>query len=96
MRHSFASICASKGIDIYRIARWLGDDVRVVQRHCAQLRPDDISRRVFRRETTPQLRVLHVRSLAQILPQTARALERTGRPHVDGPFAKVSASSQGF
>lgn len=41
MRHSFASICAAKGIDIYRIATWLGDDVRVVQRHYAKLRPDD-------------------------------------------------------
>lgn len=41
MRHSFASICASKGIDIFRIAKWLGDDVRVVQRHYAKLRPDD-------------------------------------------------------
>lgn len=41
MRHSFASNCASKGIDIYRIATWLGDDVRVVQRHYAKLRPDD-------------------------------------------------------
>ncbi|MEI9892846.1 MAG: tyrosine-type recombinase/integrase [Chthoniobacter sp.] len=41
MRHSFASICASTGIDIYRIATWLGDDVRVVQRHYAKLRPDD-------------------------------------------------------
>lgn len=41
MRHSFASICASKGIDIYRIATWLGDDVRVVQKHYAKLRPDD-------------------------------------------------------
>jgi site-specific recombinase XerD len=41
MRHSFASICASKGIDIYRIATWLGDDVRVVQRHYAKLTPDD-------------------------------------------------------
>jgi integrase len=41
MRHSFASICATKGIDIYRIATWLGDDVRVVQRHYAKLRPDD-------------------------------------------------------
>ncbi len=36
MRHSFASICASKGIDIYHIATWLGDDVRVVQRHLCQ------------------------------------------------------------
>lgn len=41
MRHSFASICASEGIDIYRIATWLGDDVRVVQKHYAKLRPDD-------------------------------------------------------
>ena len=41
MRHSFASICAMKGIDIYRIATWLGDDVRVVQRHYAKLHPDD-------------------------------------------------------
>jgi hypothetical protein len=29
MRHSFASICGSKGIDIYRIATLLGDDLRV-------------------------------------------------------------------
>lgn len=28
MRHSFASICASKGIDVYRIATWLGDACR--------------------------------------------------------------------
>ena len=41
MRHSFASICASKGIDVYRIATWLGNDVRIVQRHYAKLRPDD-------------------------------------------------------
>jgi integrase len=41
MRHSFASICASNGIDIYRIATWLRDDIRVVQRHYAKLRPDD-------------------------------------------------------
>jgi hypothetical protein len=42
-RHAafFASICTRKGIDIYRIATWLGDDVRVVQRHYAKLRPDD-------------------------------------------------------
>ena len=26
---------------IYRIATWLGDDVRLVQRHYAKLRPDD-------------------------------------------------------
>ena len=41
MRHSFASIGASKGIDIYRIATWLGDDLRFVQRHYAKLRSDD-------------------------------------------------------
>jgi site-specific recombinase XerD len=29
MRHSFASICVSKEIDIYRIATLPGDDVRV-------------------------------------------------------------------
>jgi hypothetical protein len=29
MRHSFASISASKEIDIYRISTLLGDDVRV-------------------------------------------------------------------
>lgn len=37
MRHSFASILASAGKSIFKIAEWLGDDVRVVQRHYAKL-----------------------------------------------------------
>lgn len=32
MRHTFASLLASKGVSIYKIALWLGDDVRVVQK----------------------------------------------------------------
>jgi len=41
MRHSFASILASAGVSIFKIAQWLGDDVRVVQRHYAHLAPGD-------------------------------------------------------
>jgi len=41
MRHTFASLLASKGRSIYKIAQWLGDDVRVVQKHYAKLLPKD-------------------------------------------------------
>jgi site-specific recombinase XerD len=41
MRHSFASILASAGKSIFKISEWLGDDVRVVQRHYAKLSPLD-------------------------------------------------------
>lgn len=41
MRHTFASLLASAGVSIYKVATWLGDDVRVVQRHYAKLTPDD-------------------------------------------------------
>lgn len=39
MRHTFASLLASAGESIYRIAVWLGDDVRVVQDRYAKLLP---------------------------------------------------------
>ena len=39
MRHTFASLLASAGTSIYLIAEWLGDDVRVVQKHYAKLLP---------------------------------------------------------
>jgi integrase len=39
MRHTFASLLASKGESIYKIAVWLGDDVRTVQKHYAKLLP---------------------------------------------------------
>ena len=32
MRHTCASLLASPGVSIYKIAKWLGDDVRTVQR----------------------------------------------------------------
>lgn len=41
MRHTFASLLASNGVSIYKIALWLGDDVRVVQNHYAKLLPGD-------------------------------------------------------
>lgn len=40
-RHTFASLLASAGVSIYKIAQWLGDDVRVVQQHYAKLVPKD-------------------------------------------------------
>jgi site-specific recombinase XerD len=41
MRHSFASILATEGISIFKISEWMGDSVRVVQRHYAKLSPED-------------------------------------------------------
>jgi integrase len=40
-RHTFASLLASANVSIYEIAQWLGDDVRVVQKHYAKLLPKD-------------------------------------------------------
>ena len=39
MRHTFASLLAIAGVSIFKIAQWLGDDVRVVERHYAHLLP---------------------------------------------------------
>jgi integrase len=41
MRHTFASMLASRGVSIYKIAKWLGDGVEVVQNHYAHLLPKD-------------------------------------------------------
>ena len=41
MRHSFASILASSGVSIYKIAKWLGDSVKTTEKHYAKLAPGD-------------------------------------------------------
>ncbi len=41
MRHTFASLLASAGRSIYKIALWLGDTVETTQRHYAKLLPID-------------------------------------------------------
>jgi integrase len=41
MRHTFASLLASRSVSIYKIAKWLGDGVEVVQNHYAHLLPKD-------------------------------------------------------
>jgi integrase len=41
-RRTFASLHATAGTSIYKIACWLGDDVEVVQRHYAYLCPADL------------------------------------------------------
>ena len=41
-RHTFRQFArSSAGVSIYKIAQWLGDDVRVVQQHYAKLLPKD-------------------------------------------------------
>jgi integrase len=42
MRHTFASLLASAGVSIFKIANWLGDEVRVVERHYAKLIANDL------------------------------------------------------
>jgi integrase len=42
MRHTFASLLAIAGVSIVKIAEWLGDDVKVVERHYAHLLPQDL------------------------------------------------------
>ena len=41
MRHAFASLLASRGVSIYKVAKWLGDGVEVTQKHYAHLLPKD-------------------------------------------------------
>ncbi len=41
MRHTFASLLAIAGVSIFKIAQWLGDDVKVVEGHYAHLLPQD-------------------------------------------------------
>lgn len=41
MRHTFASLLAIAGVSIFKIARWLGDGVEVVEKHYAHLLPQD-------------------------------------------------------
>jgi hypothetical protein len=38
-RQGHSYLLASAGVSIYKIAKWLGDDVRTVQRHYAKLLP---------------------------------------------------------
>jgi integrase len=40
-RRTFASLHANAGTSIYKVAKWLGDDVDVVQRHYGHLSPSD-------------------------------------------------------
>jgi integrase len=41
MRHTFASLLVSAGVSIYKVAVWLGDEVRTVERHYAKIIPRD-------------------------------------------------------
>jgi integrase len=41
MRHTFASLLVQSNVSIYKVARWLGDGVEVVEKHYAHLAPQD-------------------------------------------------------
>ena len=41
MRHTFASLLASRSVSIFKIAKWLGDGVEVTQKYYAKLLPKD-------------------------------------------------------
>ncbi|MEA3208344.1 MAG: hypothetical protein QOE70_1401 [Chthoniobacter sp.] len=47
MRHTFASLLVQDGTSIFKVAKWLGDTVRVTEKHYAHLAPkdDDIEER---------------------------------------------------
>lgn len=42
MRHTFASIAVQSNVSIYKVARWMGDGVEVVEKHYAHLAPQDV------------------------------------------------------
>lgn len=41
MRHTFASLLVQSGVSLFKVARWLGDGIEVVDRHYAHLAPQD-------------------------------------------------------
>lgn len=41
MRHTFASLLASKGCSLFKIAQWLGDTLATAEKHYAHLLPND-------------------------------------------------------
>lgn len=41
LRRTFASLLVSKGVSIYKVARWLGDELETVQDHYGHLIPQD-------------------------------------------------------
>jgi integrase len=41
MRHTFASLLVQAGVSVYKVARWMGDGVEVVERHYGHLAPKD-------------------------------------------------------
>jgi integrase len=41
MRHTFASLLAIAGVPMFKIAQWLGDDMRVVERHYSHRLPQN-------------------------------------------------------
>jgi len=41
MRHTFASLLVQANVSIFKVARWMGDGVEVVEKHYAHLAPQD-------------------------------------------------------
>jgi integrase len=40
-RRTFASLLVSRGVSVYKVSKWLGDGVQVVERHYGHLLPND-------------------------------------------------------
>lgn len=71
MRHTFASLLASAGCSIFKVAEWMGDDVKVVQKHYARLLPNDSEIEVGFRSPPPAM-PLHPRGTRASKPQGTR------------------------
>lgn len=41
MRHTFASLLVQCGVNVFKVSKWLGDGVEVVEKHYAHLAPQD-------------------------------------------------------
>ena len=41
MRHTFASLLVQENTSIFKVAQWMGDTVRVAEKHYAHLLPKD-------------------------------------------------------
>ena len=41
LRRTFASLLVSKGVSLYKVAKWLGDELVTVQKHYGHLIPQD-------------------------------------------------------
>lgn len=73
MRHTFASLLASAGVSLYKIAKWLGDTERTAAKHYAHLQAGDEDIDRLRHEKEPVKQKAPAKSKIKKKPPTKKA-----------------------